>query len=196
MDIYAFIRSPDIGDYCRSIGHIFSPLEMAVIVAQSNMTLAEKHDAWWHIISDCQDMSIPEMHCFNARDSLHECLRELIANNNYDIDPNDDISTIFIHVPVPFQKGDILECKGTVHVLYDLPHWFVDDGTGASYEKMRTGEFFDDTDMVAYTYRILENGSVFHGHGPSYLELKFYRGEPNMVDPRLLELSASIKRTP
>ena len=45
MDIYGFMNSPDIAEHCRSIGHEFSPLDMAVLVAMSEKTIKEKHEA-------------------------------------------------------------------------------------------------------------------------------------------------------
>ena len=56
MDIYSFIKSPDVARHCEKIGHKFNPLEMAVIVAQSDKTVKEKHAAWQQIIANYSDM--------------------------------------------------------------------------------------------------------------------------------------------
>ncbi|MCL2153155.1 MAG: hypothetical protein FWH57_09415 [Oscillospiraceae bacterium] len=79
MNIYEYLTSPDIAAHCEKIGHVFNPLEMAVIVELSNKPMKEKHVAWREIIADYPDMPIQESVNFKARDSLHNYLLELIA---------------------------------------------------------------------------------------------------------------------
>ena len=61
MNIYKYLRSPDIAEHCKDIGKTFSPLEMAIIIQMSNCTLAEKHEGYRQIISEYPDMQIPEV---------------------------------------------------------------------------------------------------------------------------------------
>jgi hypothetical protein len=80
MNIYDFINSPDVAEYCQSIEHVFNSLEMAVIVALSRKTMKEKHAAWREIFTQYPDMPISERPRFSAQESLHGYLRELIAH--------------------------------------------------------------------------------------------------------------------
>jgi hypothetical protein len=52
---------------------------MAVLVAVSDKTIKEKHSAWREIITDYPDMPIHGNDCFDAKESLRDYLRELIA---------------------------------------------------------------------------------------------------------------------
>lgn len=80
MDIYDFIPSPDVADYCRKIGHRFSPIDMAVLIDMSDKTIRERHDAWRAIMSEYPDMPIrKKLLSRELSSSLHECLREKIA---------------------------------------------------------------------------------------------------------------------
>ena len=78
MDIYEYIPSPDIAEHCKKIGHVFTPVEMAVIAEISGRPLAEKHAVWRQIINEYPDMPIYGNAFFEARESLHEFMRELI----------------------------------------------------------------------------------------------------------------------
>lgn len=260
MDIFHYFCSPDIVAYCKKIDHVFNPLEMAVIVANSSKTVKEKHAAWRQIISEYPDMSIHESFNFNAQKSLHKYLYEYITwqenwlanfnipdemaiyqamaqgeydycgcfstfnnalqslymrNEDYKIesiiikkeyidrylwnntilinsdrevidyycfDPNqcyelphpDTLDMIFIHIPVPFEEGDIVEYKGKPYVLASLPHW--DEPRYADFISGKTG---DGSDMIADLYFIDEHGQLSRDWGPPfyYWKLKHFRGE-------------------
>lgn len=79
LDIYSFIRSQDVADYCRQIGHVFDPLEMAIIINRSEKTPMEKMLAWQILIDYYPDMPLHISVPFKIKDSLHEYLRALIA---------------------------------------------------------------------------------------------------------------------
>jgi hypothetical protein len=79
MNIYSFLRSPDVAVHCERIGHRFNSLEMAVIVTLSRKTIKEKHAAWREILTDYPDMPVHGSLNFRARESLHAFLREQIA---------------------------------------------------------------------------------------------------------------------
>ena len=78
MDIYSFINSPDIADYCRKINKVWNPFDMAVIIGRSNKPMLEKHAAWRELISDYPDMPTPKNMHYASYDSLHEKLNEVI----------------------------------------------------------------------------------------------------------------------
>lgn len=79
LDIYSFLRSQDVADYCRQIGHIFNPLEKAIIINRSEKTPMEKMFAWQILIDHYPDMSLHISVPFKIKDSLHEYLRALIV---------------------------------------------------------------------------------------------------------------------
>lgn len=79
MNIYEFLISQDIADYCKSIGHTFNPVEMAVIIYKSYRPETEKLAAFQALIDDYSDMQFHESVDFPVRSSLHDYLRALIA---------------------------------------------------------------------------------------------------------------------
>ena len=290
MNIYSYLRSPDIAAHCEKTGHVFNPLEMAVIVALSNKTMKEKHSAWREIIAAYPDMPIRSSNCFKAQDSLHEYLRELIrceerglvlfydadygsdhvavfrpytVRNRHDhsddlgcyftveeawkairdssddwigdrishviiykdhmmhdceaddqeevwlncdgeviycdgrykhfLDWPDELDMIFIHIPVPFEKGDLVEFFGDSYndgpyVLRDLPHW------QPNYAKRLSGEMSDGSDMIAWVNFMDEEGQLNFNDSPCFLyELKYYTDECKGYDRFLPYLSYYIK---
>jgi hypothetical protein len=86
MNIYDFFHSPDIAAHCKKINHVFSPLDMAIIVALSDKPLKEKHAAYRHIIAEYPDMPIHENRNFKAQPSLREYLRGLIERDEREIE--------------------------------------------------------------------------------------------------------------
>ena len=50
MDIYNFIRSRDVADYCREINKVWNTFEMALIIGRSSIPVIEKHKAWRELI--------------------------------------------------------------------------------------------------------------------------------------------------
>jgi hypothetical protein len=78
-NIYEFFQSEDIAEHCRKIGHVFSPLDMAIIIDLSDQPMSKKHRAWQGIIDDYPDRPIHGSFNFEACDSLHTYLKELIV---------------------------------------------------------------------------------------------------------------------
>lgn len=78
LDIYSFLRSQDVADYCQQIGHIFNPLEMAIIINRSEKTLIEKMFAWQILIDYYPDMPLHKSVPFKVKTGLHDYLRALI----------------------------------------------------------------------------------------------------------------------
>ena len=75
MNIYDFFNSPDVAEYCQSIGHKFNGLESAIMINRSTKrTLAEKHAAYRTIIEEYPDMEIPENSDRYYVKSLHKAL--------------------------------------------------------------------------------------------------------------------------
>ena len=106
MNIYDFINSPDVAEYCQSIEHVFNSLEMAVIVALSRKTMKEKHAAWREIFTQYPDMPISERPWFSAQESLHGYLRELVAHEINVYDEFSATSTSIVFRPDCFRYYD------------------------------------------------------------------------------------------
>ena len=272
MNIYDFLRSPDVAAHCEKIGHEFNPLEMAVIISLSKITIKEKHEAWWKIIADYHDMPIHKSINFPARDSLHDYLREFIEweenalaefykpgdgivyrNSecygcystfekardaifedlsgceadkitraviykdivdgdygmcevwlNSDGEPVslyapipenlDELSYIYIHIPLPFEKGDLVSFVGDdePYVLRSLPHWSPNERV--PYEKFISGEIGDGGDMMAWVYCLDDDGNLTWNDSPCYTyDLKYYNGEFKGHNRFLKYLSDFIK---
>ena len=80
MNIYNFFNSPDVAEYCQSIGHTFNAIESAVMISQSDSrTLAEKHAAYRVIIAEYPDMELPVGSNHNHIPSFHKVLSEIIT---------------------------------------------------------------------------------------------------------------------
>lgn len=78
MDIYSFLRSPDVAAHCRSINKTWNTLEMAVIISRSNRTVHEKHAAWQALINHYPDMpAMPNWQRVQFG-STHDKLAEII----------------------------------------------------------------------------------------------------------------------
>ena len=289
MNIYDYFHSPDIAEHCKKIGHVFSPLDMAVIIAKSGKPKETKHSAWREIIQCCPDMSIHESMNFKARGSLHDHLKELIAREEkhiaafytpqegavyhysmkhtisfgrcesiqdehrfssvenalcaaqnwlkeaenddiigfsiqkmsidsftdgyelhdyayFDINANlcdiycaspdnaahvkDDLNMIFIDIPVPFEKGDLVELEGMPYVLNWLPHWAAGKRSYSDYVSGRRG---DGSDMNAHCYSIDRDGHLTNDDYWNFFKLGFYRGELKDQNRFLKYLSRYIK---
>ena len=79
MNIYDFFNSPDVAEYCQSLGHKFNAMESAVMINKSNKrTLAEKHAAYRTIIEKYPDMEIPKSRCRHIK-SFNKILAEMIT---------------------------------------------------------------------------------------------------------------------
>lgn len=71
-DIYSFINSKDIGEYCRKINHKFNPLEAAYLIWRSERrTLKERHTSWTELINTTPDMPIPDTQYKSLHEFLH-----------------------------------------------------------------------------------------------------------------------------
>jgi len=121
MDIYSFIGSKDVAKHCRNIGHVFNPLEMAVIIGISGRPMAEVHVAWQELIDDYPDMTVLlYLEDFSQEDSsLHVEIRKAIAyevangcvdNESSEFNESSELlrSRNLISIPTPFKRGDVL----------------------------------------------------------------------------------------
>ena len=144
MDIYSFIRSNDVAEYCRKIGKQWDTIEMAVIIDRSGRPMAERHAAWQELIDNYPDMPSPSMPCYvhetilynelRPFDSIHEKLAEIIDSQREQVksDPSEDnehkfygsvLRGYYVDIPTPYKKGDILTIKdGRIFVLDSLQH--------------------------------------------------------------------------
>ena len=119
MDIYTYLRSPDVAAFCWKIGKTWNTYEMAAIIGKSDRTMAEKHAAWQELIGHCPDMSVELHDRFNSGlhiESVHKKLAEIMGYELQTSKPPDmpepidnlDWNWCFVDIPVPFKRGDIL----------------------------------------------------------------------------------------
>jgi hypothetical protein len=261
---------------------------MAVIIDRSSKPMKEKHIAYRDIIADYPDMPVLESLNFDAKESLHDYLRDLIAwedrkitefqtpgegisyyyseicwkakyhsstqfhresdscfssvekawaafqedwdgeednvlyvtitrvfidqgsytsakldlsgailglgsnNNTWFADCPDSLEMVFIHIPVPFEKGDLVtKDDGKPLVLNEIPHWY----TGkCSYESFVSGKRGDGSDMLGRYYFIDEEGMLMSDHGISDLHLiRYFKDELKGQERFLKYLSQYIK---
>ena len=78
MNIYDYFCSSDIAEYCKSIGHSFTPVEMAWIIEQSPKTIKQKSLAFQELLEDYPDMPFHPSVDFKVKTSLHDYLRALV----------------------------------------------------------------------------------------------------------------------
>jgi len=197
FNIYKFLRSSDIAEHCEKIGHVFSPLDMAIIIQLSNRTINEKHDAWKTIISDYPDMPIHKSINFKAKDSLHAFLKELIQYEEKNEECPDELDMIFFDLPVPFEKGAIVTmANGSPGVLDSISHWWArEKGYNYDYQDLVSGKQYDGSDMIAYLYFFeCYKGNFILDHDDDTLDkLTYYRKELIGRERFLKYLSRSIK---
>ena len=110
-----------------------------------------------------------------------------------------DINQIFINIPTPFEKGDILisnsKCPmrnygdyGNIFVLEDLCNWREDID-----ELLEKGNF-DSSDMIAYGYYLYEDNTEFvRDHKWDYDSFEYYEGELNGNNRILKDISSFLK---
>lgn len=283
MNIYDFIPSPDIVAHCQKIGHQFSPLDMAVLVAMSDKTMQERHNAWRAIISEYPDMPIRGNTNFRARNSLHEYLRNFISNEekllanfltpsdcvvyrtsicspgyhrfehiggcfssfekafgsvqepwNWDDDDekyaairretidrenqwysaqvnnrgaiiridstiqfdwDDALDMVFIDIPIPFEKGDIVTFDGkTPGVLSWMVHWSEEPHL---YADLVAGKLGDGFYNGGHCYIITEDGNLTCEYEPLVAthQLRYYTGELREQEHFFEYLSRYMKGT-
>jgi len=240
---------------------------MAIIIARSDKPIKEKHNAYRTIISDYPDMPIHETLHYDAKESLHDVLKELIsweemkmaefyetgkdivyrrrvwlfegvdsdgeyideydgsfsnANDAFNdtadyynwerddvyrigiekecidaitlsavwvnsdgeiteiyipVDVPFSFELIFFHLPVPFEKGDLVTTRrnGKPCILVNIPHWYKGK---RSYEEFVSGKNGDGSDMLGDYYFIGENGLLTSDHGISDLpNLQYFNDE-------------------
>ena len=82
MDIYSYINSRDVAEYCREIGKTWTPFEMALIINRRNCTVSERHAAWHKLIEDYPDMPTLKGKNHKIYDSFHKKLIEFMEYEN------------------------------------------------------------------------------------------------------------------
>lgn len=82
MDIYDLFPSQDVAEYCRSIHHVFSPVETAALICKlcffNRIPMEKQHDYYKELMACSTDMQFHESVNFHIRSSLHDYLRALI----------------------------------------------------------------------------------------------------------------------
>jgi len=194
FDIYNFINSKDIADYCRSIDHKFTPLEMAVLIHLSREARTARHTAYNWLIENTPDCEVPERMNCAYHESLHEYLIEIMRFENNDLIAdsdkmiNIDLEGIFISIPVPFKNGDLVKTKNDddVYVIFGV------DWLNKHAKKERLLNYsMDITDMTINGYHMGKD-NFWYEH-LLVLDIEYYEGELTEYNRFLKILSLYIK---
>ena len=81
--------------------------------------------------------------------------KTLILKNIYSVSEESDIDTIFVNIPNPFKKGDILQYSNKIMVL----DWIITDKENLK-ELLLKGNY-DSLDMYGYCYLVNDKGNVY-----------------------------------
>ena len=106
--------------------------------------------------------------------------------------PPIELELIFFHLPVPFEKGDLvtMEYDKKPRVLVQIPHWYKGK---YSYDEFVSGKRGDGSDMLGDYYFIGQNGLLTRDHGISDLHLiRYFKGELKGQNRFLKHLSQYI----
>ncbi len=104
---------------------------------------------------------------------------------------------LWIEVPTPFQKGDILtvrtkrKSEKIPFVLDRIPYWDENGENTEDVEYLRKNG--DSSDLITSIYGQDEDGATWLDHGPSYLELEYYEEELHGPERFLIALSNYLK---
>ena len=104
---------------------------------------------------------------------------------------------MWIEVPTPFQKGDILVARSKQtsdvkpFVLDRIPYWEEDGKNAKIISYMRKNG--DSSDLITSIYGQDKDGTTWHDHGPSYLNMECYDKELIGTERFLLAVSNHLK---
>ena len=104
----------------------------------------------------------------------------------------DKLGDIFIDLPVPFKKGDIVtKSDNKPRVLINIPHWYKGK---RSYKDFVSGKIGDGSDMLGDYYYIGDDGTLERDHGIGDLyQIRYFTDELQGQERFLKYLSRYIK---
>jgi len=178
MDIYSYLESSDIAEHCRKIGHIFTSSDMATIIDLSKKTLKEKHSAWREIISDYPDMPIKRGEHFDAHDSIHDFLRELISCEEKTLEELYKTTDKAIYRPYVWRDK---------YINSDIEYPENDNGSYSTFEKAWAEisdwkENYDNASIVTIKKEYLDDGDYIRA-------VINYKGEITNISTNLAEFN-------
>jgi len=141
MDIYNFLNSNDIAEHCRSIGHAWTPFEMAVIIGISKRPMTERHAAWRELIANYPDMTTPEGSHHKSYPSLHEKIAEAIVceevynANAFALFKTPEQGAVYTYAVIFKDGEDSYSQYQTIHTTFDRAFTEMKD----SFEKDKAG---------------------------------------------------------
>lgn len=104
---------------------------------------------------------------------------------------------LWLEIPTPFQKGDILELRSKREptekpfVLDRIPYWVEKDADRKIVEHLR--EHGDCSDFGTNIYGQDSDGTIWRDHGPSYLDMEYCDRELIGMERFLIAVSNHIK---
>ena len=113
--------------------------------------------------------------------------KTLILKNIYSVSEENDIDTIFVNIPNPFKKGDILQYGNKIMVL----DWIITD-EGNLTETLSKGNY-DSIDMYGYCYLVDDKGNVYRDDIHNYDSWEYVSKELTGKDRILKTISSFLQ---
>lgn len=113
--------------------------------------------------------------------------KTLILKDIHSIGEENDIDTIFVNIPNPFKKGDILQYDNKIMVL----DWIITDKENLK-ELLSKGNY-DSLDMYGYCYLVNEKGNVYSDDIHNYDSWEYVDRELKGKDRILKTISSYLK---
>ncbi len=111
MDVYSFLHSPDVAEYCKKIGHVFNPVEIAYLIESSGRTINEKNIFFQELVDNYPDMKFHRSVDFYIRSGLHDYLRALIEWNKIAMEffyqPNREAQKSLVYKVCSYHLGEM-----------------------------------------------------------------------------------------
>ncbi|MCL2187953.1 MAG: hypothetical protein FWB87_04235 [Defluviitaleaceae bacterium] len=154
------------------------------IVPVYNMGCFSTVEKAWEKICDKWDFDVDRIYSISITkeytddhnvEALFSEKREFLHFNHFPIGCPGELDMIFIHIPLPFKKGDLLEHEGIPFILDNLPHW--SENRGLSYEEILSGEHTDGSDMSGWGLYATEDGYVYGNHTALYYGFSYFKGK-------------------
>ena len=116
MDTYSLIPSNDVAEYCKKIGYILNPIEIACLIyhQEEKLSVLEKNALYRELIQCYPNTEFHESVKFRGGSSLHEYLHALIKWNEGAID--------FLHeIPKKTSNPYVYELTSGIRDSLELP---------------------------------------------------------------------------
>lgn len=135
--------------------------------------------------------------CIDYNNNPTEIWQDCVVISSEDNEILEAFFGLWLEIPTPFQKGDILIerrkhlVKEEPFVLDWLPYWNEDGQYTKAIDFMR--ESGDGSDMTTSIYGQDPDGAIWRDHGPCYLDMEYCEKELEGTEKILIAVSNHIK---